>query len=103
VNAIEKLARQENEILTQISLAHKEVRETEVKVARLRKQRKLLLRRMKELGDREIQNIFELEVNEMLAEKPPFEFFPEILPFLSPSQVSQGSPYRTPATPFRSG
>jgi hypothetical protein len=37
VGAIEKLARQEYEILTQISLTHKEIRETEAKVARFRK------------------------------------------------------------------
>jgi hypothetical protein len=88
VSVIEKLARQENEILTQISLAHKKTRETEAKMTRFRKQRKQLLRRMKELGNRETQNIFELEVNEMLTEKPLFEPLLEIPPFFSPFQVS---------------
>ena len=53
VTAIEKLARQKNDILSQISLAHKVARKAEAKVARLRKQRRLLLKKMKDLGDRE--------------------------------------------------
>jgi hypothetical protein len=57
---------------------------------------------MKNLKDREAQNIFELEVDKMLAEKPFFEPFPEI-PLLSFFQVFLGSSRRTPATPFYSG
>ena len=67
VPLIEKLSRQEGEILSEISQAHKTAREAEAKVARLRKQRRLLLKRMKELGDREAQNIFELECDEMVS------------------------------------
>jgi hypothetical protein len=58
---------------------------------------------MKELGEKEYQNIFKLEVDEMLAEKPFLKPFPEIPRFSSPSQVSQGSSRRTPATPLYSG
>jgi hypothetical protein len=57
---------------------------------------------MRDLGDREAQNIFELEMNEMLAEEPPLEPLPEIF-LLSPSQVFQGSSRRTPATPLHNG
>jgi hypothetical protein len=37
MGTIEKLARQENEVLAQISVTHKETREAEAKVARFRK------------------------------------------------------------------
>jgi hypothetical protein len=57
---------------------------------------------MKDLGNREAQNIFELEMDKMLAEELFFEPFPEIFSS-SPSQVSLGSFRRTPATPFHSG
>src|SRR5450755_4795063 len=103
VTAIEKLARQENDILSQISLAHKVAREAEAKVARLRRQRRLLLKKMKDLGDREAQNIFELEVEEMVAEVPPLEPLSSDPPLSSSLQASQGSPHRTPASPLCSG
>jgi hypothetical protein len=59
------------------------------------------LKKIKDLGDREAQNIFKLEMNEILAEEPFLKPFPEILPF-SPFQVSLGSSRRTPVTPFHS-
>jgi hypothetical protein len=95
VNQLDKLSVQENKLLNLIS-------ENEVKTQRLRKQRRLLLKKMKDLKDRETQNIFELKMNEMLTEKPLLKLFPEILP-PSPFQVSLGSSRRTPATPFHSG
>jgi hypothetical protein len=58
---------------------------------------------MRDLEDREAQNIFELEVNEMLAEKPFFKSLSEISPPPSPFQVSLGFPHRIPATPLYSG
>jgi hypothetical protein len=68
----------------------------------LRKQRRLLLKKMRDLGDRETQNIFELEMNEMLTEKPLFKPLSEFFFPPSPSQVSLGSSHRTSATPFHS-
>src|SRR5450755_1870996 len=103
VTAIEKLARQENDILSQISLAHKVAREAEAKVARLRKQRRLLFKKMKDLGDRKAQNIFELEMEEMVAETFPLEPLSDDPPPPGPFQISQGSLNRTLASPFRSG
>ena len=69
----------------------------------MRKQRRLLFKKMKDLGDREAQNIFELKMDEMLAEKPFLKSLSEISPPPSLSQVSLGSSRRTPATPFHSG
>jgi hypothetical protein len=57
---------------------------------------------MKKLGEKEYQNIFKLEMDEMLAEKPFFKFFLKIPPF-NPSQVFLGFSRKTPATPFHSG
>jgi hypothetical protein len=57
---------------------------------------------MRNLRDRETQNIFELKINKMLTEKLSFEPFPEI-PLPNPSQVFQGSSRRIPATPLHSG
>ena len=56
---------------------------------------------MKELGDREAQNIFELEVDKLVA--GPFPLGPVSEVSLSFSQAFQGFPHRTPASPFRSG
>jgi hypothetical protein len=103
VTAIEKLARQENDILSQISLAHKVTREAEAKVARLRKQRRLLLKKIKDFGDREAQNIFELKVEEIVAKVPPLEFLFSDPPLSNSFQVSQGFPHKTPASPLCSG
>ena len=96
VDQLDKLFTQENKFLDLIS-------ESEVKTRRLRKQRRLLLKKMRDLGDREAQNIFELEVEKMMAETSPLEPLPDDLPFFSPFQVSQGSPNRIPASPLRSG
>jgi hypothetical protein len=96
VNQLDKLSVQENKLLDLIS-------ESETKTQRLRKQRRLLFKKMRDLGDREAQNIFELEVNKILAEKPFFKSLSEISPPPSPSQVSLGFPHRTPATPLHSG
>jgi hypothetical protein len=96
VDQLDKLSTQENKLLDLIS-------ESEAKTRRLRKQRRLLLKKMRDLGDREAQNIFELEVEEMVAETSPLEPLSNDPPPLSPFQVSQGSPNRTPASPLRSG
>jgi hypothetical protein len=69
----------------------------------LRKQRRLLLKKMRDLGDRETQNTFELEMDEILAEEPLFEPLSEIFLFLNPSQVFLGFLHRIPATPLHSG
>jgi hypothetical protein len=73
----------------------------EAKVLRLRKQERLLRKKMRELGDREEQNILDLEMDEALAEA----LDPELpcsspAPGVSPgpagfSQVSFGSLGRT--------
>jgi hypothetical protein len=96
VNQLDKLSVQENKLLNLIS-------ESETKTQRLRKQRRLLLKKMKNLEDRETQNIFELKMNKMLAEKPLLKPLSEISPPPNPFQVSLGSPHRTPATPLHNG
>jgi hypothetical protein len=70
----------------------------------LRKQRRLLLKKIRDLGDREAQNIFELEVNEILSGVPAKPA--EILNLFSPRSFSffnlalLGFPDRTPAELF---
>jgi hypothetical protein len=91
----ERLAAQERH-LTEEALA------AEAKAMRLRKQRRLVRKKLRDLGDKEMQNILDLEMEEALAEMPPLEPLPGP-PLPSPSQVSQGSPGRTPASPPRSG
>jgi hypothetical protein len=99
VDQLDKLSEQENKLLDQIT-------ESEARTRRLRKQRRLLLKKMRDLGDREAQNIFELEVDEMLSEAPaePAEVLnpssPRSSSFLDPALL--GSPDRTPAEPLGS-
>jgi hypothetical protein len=77
VNQLDKLSVQENKLLDLIS-------ESETKTRRLRKQRRLLLKIIKDLGDRETQNIFELEMEEIVAEVFPLKAFPELLLLVFP-------------------
>jgi hypothetical protein len=42
--------------------------ESEAKTIRLRKQKRLLQKKLRDLGDREKQNILDLEINEAAAE-----------------------------------
>ena len=67
--------------------------EAEAKAARLRKETKLIRRRLKELGDRESQNILELEADEFLASSGPIPQFNLWLATYSPSK---GFVYETP-------
>jgi hypothetical protein len=76
--------------------------EAELKAVRLRKQERALQKRLKALGDREEQNILDLEMNEATAEalEPPADGQPQVA--LSPtglSQVSFGSFGRTSPLP----
>lgn len=76
-----------------------EALEAEAKAHRLRKQRRSLLKKARELGAREEKNIEELEVDEMMAVGVP-EAQPERV--TSPtglSQVSFGSLYRNSPVP----
>jgi hypothetical protein len=64
------LAPNDSEIQKQFVAKEKldnEIKETEAKAARLRKQRRLVLKRLRDLGDRESQNILELEADELRA------------------------------------
>jgi hypothetical protein len=54
-----------------------EALEAEAKASRLRKQRRLVLKKMKELDARERTNIEELETDERLADAPPSEPLPD--------------------------
>jgi hypothetical protein len=65
------LAPNEKEIDKQFAIKEKldeEIMETEAKTIRLRKQRRLAIKRLRELGDREALNIAELEADERRAE-----------------------------------
>jgi hypothetical protein len=70
----------------------------------LRKQRRLLLKKIRDLGDREAQNIFKLKVNEILSEAP--VKLAEVLNLFSPRFFSffnfalLGFFGRIPAEPF---
>jgi predicted nucleic acid-binding Zn-ribbon protein len=84
VDQLDKLSEQENKLLDQIT-------KSKTRTRRLRKQRRLLLKKMRDLGDRETQNIFKLEVDEILSEIPvkPVEilnlFSPRSFSFLNPA------------------
>src|SRR5450755_3217972 len=95
VNQLDKLSTQENKLLDLIS-------ESEAKTRRFRRQRRLLLKKMRDLGDREGQNIFEMEMKEIAAETLPLEPLPDDPPPPNPFQISRGSPNRTLASPLRS-
>jgi hypothetical protein len=99
VDQLDKLSEQENKLLDQII-------ESEARIRRLRKQRRLLLKKMRDLGDRKTQNIFKLEVNEILSEAPaePAEI---LNPFSSRFSsffdfALLDSPDKTPAEPLGS-
>jgi hypothetical protein len=97
VDQLDKLSEQENKLLNQIT-------KSEARTRHLRKQRRLLLKKIKNLGDREAQNIFKLEMNEILSKtliKPA-----KILNLFSPRSsfflnfALLNSPNRIPAEPL---
>jgi hypothetical protein len=61
VDQLDKLSEQENKLLDQIT-------ESKARIRRLRKQRRLLLKKIRNLGDRKAQNIFKLKINKILSE-----------------------------------
>ena len=64
------LAPNDSEIQKQFVTKEKldnKIKETEAKTARFRRQRRLVLKRLRDLGDRESQNILELEADEFRA------------------------------------
>jgi hypothetical protein len=73
----------------------------EAKAIRLRKQRRIVQKKLRDLGDKEMQNILKMEAEVALENVPPLEPF-SIPPSLSSLQTSRGSPNRTPASPLRS-
>lgn len=78
----------------------------EAKTIRLRKQRRLIQKKLRDMGDREMKNILDLEMDEMLLGAPiePAEVLnpssPRSPSFLDPALL--GSPDRTPAEPLGS-
>ena len=68
VPQLERLSQEKDRIVSKIQEKRRITSEVNAAILRLRKQRRLIQKRMKELGDKEYQNIFELEVDEMLAE-----------------------------------
>jgi hypothetical protein len=99
VDQLDKLSEQENKLLNQIT-------ESKTKTRRLRKQRRLLLKKIRNLGDRKAQNIFKLKINKMLSEAPvkPAEilnpFSSRFFSFFNLALL--GSFNRTPAEPLNS-
>ena len=105
---IERLSVQKNKLLEEIAV-------NDAKIRRLRKQRKQLLKRMRSLGDREAQNITELEIDELMEDI----FFsdplgssgvsisritaPSSRSFSSIDDALQDSQRRTPVSPIDSG
>jgi len=63
---MERLHRQEKELFNK-------AQEAKTKAIRYSKQRRLIIKRLKELGRREDQNILELEIDEMMDESGPGE------------------------------
>jgi hypothetical protein len=59
VAELDKLSSQKNKLLDEISA-------NKTRTRRLRKQRRLLLKKIRKLGDREAQNIAELKINEII-------------------------------------
>ena len=91
----ERLAAQERR-LAEEALA------SEAKTIRLRKQRRLIQKKLRDLGDKEMQNILDLETEEASTGVVPLEPFFDS-PVLNSFPPSQGSPNRTPASPLHSG
>jgi hypothetical protein len=81
----------------------RQIIESEVKTLRLRKQKRLLQKKLRELGDREERNIQDLELDELMSELPaqPAPSSPAPASPTGLSQVSLGSFGRT--TPVPSG
>ena len=87
----------------------------EAKTLRLRKQRRLVQKRFRDLDDRKMKNILDLKINEMIEDTS----FPDPLgpsgvstlratapsprPFSSINDALQDSQRRTPASPVNSG
>src|SRR5450755_2831532 len=99
---IKRLSREEDRILNQIQEKRRVALKTDAAVTRLRKQRRAVQKKLRDLRDKEMQNILELEAKETLENAPSLKPF-SIPPSLNFFQVSRGSPNRTPASPFRSG
>jgi hypothetical protein len=63
INQLDKLSEQKNKLLNQII-------KNKTRTRRLRKQRRLLLKKMRNLNDRKAQNIFELKIDKILSKIP---------------------------------
>jgi len=96
-----RLDKVEDKLIAELSAAHRAAQEVDARLVRLRKQRRLVQKKRRELGARELQNIEDLETDEVLPEAVLEPFVDPLSP--SSFQVSQGSPNRTPASPLRSG
>ena len=105
---LERLSKQERKLFREAS-------EAKAKAIRLSQQRRLLIKRMKEIGQREDQNILELEIDEMMEDtsfpdplgpsgvSTPRATAPSPRPFSSIDDALQDSQRRTPASPVGSG
>jgi hypothetical protein len=68
---MERLQRQQKDFFAKATQAKTEAAAALARANRYSKQRRLALRRLKELGQREDQNILELEIDEMITEGLP--------------------------------
>src|SRR5450755_435002 len=94
---LEKLSQQERKL-------YREAQEAKAKAIRLSKQRRALIKRMKEIGQREDQNILELEIDELMESEFPVDLPSQDPSVLSPTVVPRSdSPDRTSASPLHSG
>jgi hypothetical protein len=91
VAKFDKLSKQEGELFNQIT-------ECKTRACRLRKQRRLLLKKIRDLGDREARNIFKIKMDEMVSDLPEIlqerVILSEALNSLSPLSASFTAPVK---------
>jgi hypothetical protein len=66
---IERLHKADDELLSKMAEIRRKAQEADAALFRLRKQRRALQKRLRSIGDRELENILNLEINELLSNR----------------------------------